>query len=332
MTSNQSQKKFIDLNWNRETKGLFSNSNGKSVTLQAKHIIADGSGTSPEPHIKRHIEKELVNSILNTLINYKERENALTPNVILDFSGQNFSSGGQGNNNLKLQAQSNSTDRSSFNAEFFIKEPQFSLDRLVLNPETETELTQIITLIEKRLILRSWGFGSLSKSFLFYGPAGTGKSSAVHGIAKYLNKKLIEISYGSLEDKFVGKTSEHIRDIFALARSTNAVLFIDEAEDILGKRFAKVLDSASQGLNTARNTILREIEDLNQDPDFTGILFFATNNYQALDPGAFSRLLNKAEFTLPDLENRQKIMKYNLPETFPMSDNIDFYKLAEELE
>ena len=86
---------------------------------------------------------------------------------------------------------------------------------------------------------------------------------------------------------YVGQSEKNIADAFAEAKSSKAVLLIDEVDSFLSKR-----TNANQSWEVALvNQVLVELSD------FTGI-FIATTNLEAseLDPAALRRFDLKVKF------------------------------------
>jgi len=320
-------QKLTEVRWHREVSNWFGKE--KSIDVVGKSLPRSNNSRDPDPLIRKHVTRELADPVLDILAKYKEIEGASTPKVVLDFS-TNIDSEEESKSSLgSVQVQEQATPTGQLDPNSLIRKPEYSLEEVVLPPETQDGINQILTLINKRELLVKWGFKTLSGAFVLSGLPGTGKTSTAHAIAHRFDKPLIEASYGDLESRYVGQTSENIRRLFALALDIGAVLFIDEADGALGKRISNVEDSAGQGLNTARNTILVEMEKLVRNDKFKGVVIFATNNAQAFDSAALGRLLSVVPFVLPDESCRSRLFKTHLPEDFPLSDEISYQELAE---
>ena len=60
---------------------------------------------------------------------------------------------------------------------------------------------------------------------------------AAHCIADALGRKIVIANFAEIESKYVGDSPKNLENIFKTAARENAVLFFDEADSFLGKRF-----------------------------------------------------------------------------------------------
>jgi SpoVK/Ycf46/Vps4 family AAA+-type ATPase len=136
-------------------------------------------------------------------------------------------------------------------------------------------------------------------NFLMYGPPGTGKTEFVKYMAQHIGCKVIEKNGSNLLDKYVGGTEKNIRIAFQEAEEEKAILFIDEADGLIGER-----SGAQRSWEiTQVNEFLRQMED------FRGILVCATNFKKNLDAAAIRRFSLKIEFDY--LKDAGKEILYN---------------------
>ena len=71
---------------------------------------------------------------------------------------------------------------------------------------------------------------------LFCGPAGTGKSLATHAVAANLQRRLVRIDLRRLVSKLIDETEKHLEAVLTQVENTDAILWFDEADALLGKR------------------------------------------------------------------------------------------------
>lgn len=71
---------------------------------------------------------------------------------------------------------------------------------------------------------------------LFCGPAGTGKSLAAHAVAEHLARDLVRVDLRQVVSKFIGETEKNLEAVFNEVEHTGAVLLLDEADALFGKR------------------------------------------------------------------------------------------------
>ncbi len=130
-----------------------------------------------------------------------------------------------------------------------------------------------------------------------YGPPGTGKTAFAGYVARHLERELITVSASDWLNCYLGETEKRIRDGFESAERANAVLFVDEADSFLRDR-----SLASKSWETTQvNELLKCLEDA------SGIVMFATNAFDVLDPAVLRRLDIKTAFR-PLNREQAKIM------------------------
>lgn len=151
-------------------------------------------------------------------------------------------------------------------------------------------------------------------SGILYGDPGTGKTELAKQIARTTRRNLIAVDASKTVGSYVGESERNYRDLFRNFRYIEAVsqrapiMFIDEADGILGKRIPGGGNSRDRFVNTIQNIILEELSD------FEGILLVTTNFASNLDDAMDRRFLVKIEFHAPDESTRLKIWKSKLPQ------------------
>jgi len=150
-------------------------------------------------------------------------------------------------------------------------------------------------------------------SAILYGVPGTGKTELVRQIARKTGRNLLLVDASKLHGSYWGEDERNIRDLFRLFRHVSAlsqlapILFIDEAEGLLGKRVADASSRADRSSNIVQNILLEELND------FRGLLFVTTNDVKNLDPAMDRRFLMKIEFHVPDEKVRARIWHSMMP-------------------
>lgn len=161
------------------------------------------------------------------------------------------------------------------------------------------------------------------KGLLLYGPPGCGKTL----LGKAAANSLLELHNGAGADtcfmyikapeilnKYVGASESTIRRIFAAAREHKrehgypAVIFIDEADAILGKRGSGISSDIER---TIVPMFLAEMDGF-EDPG--AVVLLATNRPDTLDPAIVrdGRIDRKVKVTRPREEDAVSIFKLNL--------------------
>jgi SpoVK/Ycf46/Vps4 family AAA+-type ATPase len=199
---------------------------------------------------------------------------------------------------------------------FTAVEPLYSLDQVVLPETTRDQLLDVAFFARsKELVFDTWNLRSIeprpSVAVNFRGPPGTGKTMAAHGLARHLGRKILLCRLSDLESKFHGDGPKNLVDLFAAVRESGSVLFLDEAESLLSKRFAQPEQAAESAINSMRTELLMALDD------FEGLTIFASNLPHSYDPAIESRLWH-VDFDLPDEEARRRIWRSHLPDELPV--------------
>lgn len=206
-------------------------------------------------------------------------------------------------------------------------EPRYEWRNIVLPSDTFEQLREMVNMVKQRpFVYNTWGFGqklALGRGVnaLFAGESGTGKTMAADIIANDLGLDLYKIDLSMLVSKYIGETEKNLDRIFTEATTSNAILFFDEADAIFGKR-SEVKDSHDRYANIEISYLLQRMEA------YDGVVILATNLRANLDD-AFTRRLHFAiEFPFPEVADRERIWRVNVPASTPLATNVDFALLA----
>jgi len=216
---------------------------------------------------------------------------------------------------------------------FTVETPRRRLKDLVVAEATLQQIKSLLTKIKyQRMLYDDFGLGEIDPyggrtAINLYGPPGTGKSFASEAIASELGMGIIRVSYAEIESKFVGDTPKNIKAAFQKARKTNALLFFDEADSILGRRLSNITQSTDHAVNVSRSVMLLELDH------FAGVTVFATNLASNYDTAFIRRILGHIEMPLPDAEARLRLWRYHIPERLPVQlAPADWERLVQETE
>ena len=105
----------------------------------------------------------------------------------------------------------------------------------------------------------------------------------------------------------------------------NAMLFIDEAEAVLGKR-SEVKDAHDRYANIEVAYLLQKLEE------HDGVVILASNLKRNIDDAFARRMHYVIEFPLPDEPHRHKLWQGMFPPEVPLADDVDFAFLAKQFE
>ena len=120
---------------------------------------------------------------------------------------------------------------------------------------------------------------------LLSGASGTGRTMAADMLAAELGTTVHRIDLKRIASRYLGETERNIDRAFGEAERAGAVLLIDEADALLGKR-TDVKDAHDRYANTEVSYLLERIEAYN------GVALLATNAGTNIDP-AFSRRIRR---------------------------------------
>jgi DNA polymerase III delta prime subunit len=199
-------------------------------------------------------------------------------------------------------------------------------DDLVLPKEVLADLHAVADQVGRRgIVYGRWGYDALlphgrGVSALFAGPSGVGKTLAAEVIARELGLDLYCVDLATVVSKYIGETEKNLKRIFDAAEEAGAVLFIDEADALFGKR-SEVKDSHDRYANIEISYLLQRIEQHN------GLAILATNMRSHIDFGFLRRLRYLIDFPFPDFAERRILWRKAFPKQAPLLD-IDLDLLA----
>jgi SpoVK/Ycf46/Vps4 family AAA+-type ATPase len=216
---------------------------------------------------------------------------------------------------------------------FVVEAPRRQFKDLVLPESAQLQIKSLLTKIKYHQVLyEDFGLSEIDPyggrtAINLYGPPGTGKSFAAEAIAHELGLGLIRANYAEIESKYVGETAKNIKAAFQKAKETQALLFFDEADSILGRRLSNVSQSTDHAVNVSRSVMLLELDH------FSGVTVFATNLASNYDTAFIRRILGHVEMPLPDAEGRARLWRSHIPGRLPVQlEAGDWERLVAETE
>jgi SpoVK/Ycf46/Vps4 family AAA+-type ATPase len=209
--------------------------------------------------------------------------------------------------------------------------PRYGWDDIVLPDDQLAQLHEVHDQMRYRAVVyEAWGFGrklAMGKGLnvLFAGPPGTGKTMAAEVLATALGLDLYKIDLSSVVSKYIGETEKNLARIFDEARTSNAILFFDEADALFGKR-TQVRDAHDRYANVEVSYLLQKMEE------YEGVVVLATNLRKNMDEAFVRRLHVTIDFPMPGVDDRRRIWTQVWPDPTPRDPELDLELLAREVE
>jgi transitional endoplasmic reticulum ATPase len=153
------------------------------------------------------------------------------------------------------------------------------IERRIILPLAQPQLADRLGLVPPRAVV-------------LFGPPGTGKTTFAKGVASRLGWPFVELFPSRLAGDSPAGLAAALRDAFAMvAELDKVVLFIDEVEEIAGRRQPRTV-SAAQGVTNEMLKLIPPFREQNER-----LLICATNSVRALDT-AFLRH-GRFDYVLP---------------------------------
>jgi cell division protease FtsH len=187
------------------------------------------------------------------------------------------------------------------------------------------ELREVVDFLKQPAAFAAMG-ARVPKGVLLTGPPGTGKTLLARAVAGEAAVPFCHISGSEITGFVVGLGAHRVRSLFAKARKTGGVIFIDEIDALGGAR----------GRNRSHNEDDRTLNQLLVEMDGFSptegvVVIGATNRPEDLDPalkrpGRFDRLVTVG---LPTVDGRAAIMRLHRERrAIPVAQEVDFERLA----
>jgi SpoVK/Ycf46/Vps4 family AAA+-type ATPase len=176
---------------------------------------------------------------------------------------------------------------------------------LVINDKEQTQLSDVFLKDNNRkaigqLIkehqhieeLHKYGL-PVNNKILLYGSSGCGKTTTAKAIANALGRPLMILNLSNVVSSRIGETSQNLKAVFDKAEKDNAVLFLDEFDQI-----GKARGNDDKDVGEMRRLVNTLIQLIDYFPE-KALLICATNHLDIIDKALLRRFQLNIGFELP---------------------------------
>lgn len=172
------------------------------------------------------------------------------------------------------------------------KKEAIMLDDMVLVDESRTKLDHLLKEHKYLDVLQGYGL-SVNNKILLFGASGCGKTSTAKALANALNKPIYILNLSNVISAKIGETSQHLKQVFDKAGRDQAVLFLDEFDQIGKSRISEDKDVGE--IRRLVNTLIQLIDYYPEK----ALLICATNHIEVIDQAILRRFQIQIEYNLP---------------------------------
>lgn len=162
----------------------------------------------------------------------------------------------------------------------------------ILQPEVFAVLNQLVQEYREPDRLLEAGLAP-TRTALFVGPPGVGKTLAARWLARSLNRPLYVLDLASVMSSLLGRTGENLRRVLEHAKQTPCVLLLDELDAVAKRR-----DDVTE-IGELKRLVTVLLQEIDMWPEGS-LLLAATNHAELLDPAVWRRFEVVLQFPLPD--------------------------------
>ncbi|KAF2327689.1 AAA family ATPase [Flavobacterium daemonense] len=185
-----------------------------------------------------------------------------------------------------------------------------AIENLFFSEENKAVLQQVIKEHKYFEELKKYNL-PIDNKILLHGHSGCGKTTTAKAIATALNKEIIIVNLSTIINARIGETSKNVKALFDKASRENAVLFLDEFDQIAKSRENDDKDVAE--MKRLVNTIIQLIDYFPTNC----LLISATNFFNSIDTALLRRFQIKLKFEMPN-ENQLDLYYDNILNAFPI--------------
>jgi cell division protease FtsH len=203
--------------------------------------------------------------------------------------------------------------------------------------EAVDELSEVVEFLHDPARFEAAG-ARMPRGFLLVGPPGTGKTLLARAVAGEAGVPFYSAAGSDFAEMFVGVGAARVRDLFAKAKKTGGIVFLDELDSVGRARHGAAGSGASEERESTLNALLVEMDGFSAGTKTTDkagvtipgvIVMAATNRPDVLDPalqraGRFDREVTVAA---PDRRGRTRLLGLYANDR-NISSDVDFVGLA----
>ena len=194
------------------------------------------------------------------------------------------------------------------------KNPTRRLEELVLPPEVEETIRELVSEQSRADLLRSYNLEPRNRVLLAR-PPGNGKTTLAEALADALNVTLMVVRYEAVIGSYLGETAQRIGQVFEHARSRHCVLFFDEFDSVAKER-GDIHETGE--IKRVVSSLLLQIDAL---PSYV-VVVTASNHPELLDRAVWRRFQIRLELGRPNqtrIEEWLRRFEYRTGRSFGMA-------------
>ena len=170
----------------------------------------------------------------------------------------------------------------------------------LLRDDVLANVTEIVEERRREADLRAAGLEP-TRTALFVGPPGVGKTMSARWIAGELRLPLLILDLSAVISSFLGKTGVNVKQVLEYAKGAHAVLLLDEIDAVAKRR-----DDTGE-LGELKRLVAVLIQEIDDWPS-SSLLIAATNHPDLLDPAIWRRFERVVQFPLPTAEQTRDMI------------------------
>jgi cell division protease FtsH len=196
--------------------------------------------------------------------------------------------------------------------------------------EALEELAEIVTFLHQPERFAAAG-ARMPRGFLLVGPPGTGKTLLARAVAGEAGVPFYAAAGSDFTEMFVGVGAARVRNLFAKAKKTGGIIFLDELDSIGRARTGTTPGSGgTDERESTLNALLVEMDGFGKDSNV--IVIAATNRPDVLDSALLraGRFDRQVTVSPPDRKGRTRLLELYTEDRKTTAD-VDFVALARRM-